>query len=138
MNSFGLARLGRDAEVRYTSNGDAVTSLSLAFSYGRKGDDGNRPTQWVDASLWGKRAESLSKHLLKGTLVEVLLKDIHIETYQSKSGEGHKLVGEVIDIEFAGGGQRQEKQESGDYAAASGRSRNAAPRIDDDGSDIPF
>jgi single-strand DNA-binding protein len=137
MNAFGLARLGRDSEVRFTGNGDPVASLSLAFSYGRKGDDGNRPTQWVEASLWVKRAEMLSKHLLKGTLVEVLLKDIRIETYQGKHGEGHKLVGEVVDIEFAGGGQRQEKQDGAGYAAASGRSRTASPQ-DNDGSDIPF
>lgn len=42
MKSFGLARIGRDVEVRYTAGGDAVASLSLAFTYVRKGEDGKR------------------------------------------------------------------------------------------------
>ena len=51
MKAFGLARLGRDAEIRTTSNGEQVATLALAFSYGRKGSDGKRPTQWVDGAL---------------------------------------------------------------------------------------
>ena len=44
---FGLARLGRDAEIRTTSQGESVATLALAFSYGRKGSDGNwRPAHW--------------------------------------------------------------------------------------------
>jgi single-strand DNA-binding protein len=107
MKSFGLARIGRDAEVRHTSNGDAVVSLSLAFTYGRKGEDGKRPTQWVDAALWGKRAEALAPYLLKGGQISVTLEDVHIETYQGKNGEAFKLAGKVMDIELAGGGERQ-------------------------------
>ena len=42
MKAFGLARLGRDAEIRTTSQGESVATLALAFSYGRKGSDGNR------------------------------------------------------------------------------------------------
>ncbi|MCK9621984.1 MAG: single-stranded DNA-binding protein [Methylobacter sp.] len=36
----GLARLGRDAQVRFTAAGEPVASLALAFSYGKKGDVG--------------------------------------------------------------------------------------------------
>lgn len=98
---FGLARLGRDAEIRYTSGGDSVTSLSLAFSYGRKGDDGKRPTQWVEGSLWGKLAEALAPYLLKGTQVSVTLEDIRIEEYESKGKTGTKMIGKVTAIELA-------------------------------------
>ena len=106
MKSFGLARLGRDAEIRTTSQGESVATLALAFSYGRKGSDGKRPTQWVDAALWGKRAEALAPYLLKGGLVSVSLEDVHIETFTSQKGDGHKLAGRVIDVELAGGGER--------------------------------
>lgn len=108
MKAYGLARLGRDAEVRYTQGGEPVASLSLAFSYGRKGDDGRRSTQWVDGSLWGKRAEALAPYLLKGGLVVVSLEEVHAETYQGQNGEATKLVGRVADIELAGGGERQQ------------------------------
>lgn len=105
MQAFGLARLGKDAEVRHTPNGDAVVGLALAFTYGAKNADGKRPTQWVDAAFWGKRAESLAPYLLKGGLVSITLDDVHIEKYQSANGEGTKLVGKVLQIELAGGGQ---------------------------------
>lgn len=137
---FGLARLGRDAEIRTTSQGESVATLSLAFSYGRKGSDGNRPTQWVDAALWGKRAEALAPYLLKGGLVAVTLEDVHIETFTSQKGDGHKLAGRVIDVELAGGGER---------TAAPAPRQVHAPRpapatapmgsgFDDLDSDIPF
>ena len=142
MKAYGLARLGRDAEIRYTQGGDAVASLSLAFSYGRKGEDGRRPTQWVDGSLWGKRAEALAPYLTKGSLVVVTLEDVHIETYQGKNGEGHKLAGRVIDLELAGGGERQEAPAP--QRAAPQRTqpapRQAAPAMafDDMADDVPF
>ena len=101
MKAFGLARLGRDAEIRTTSQGESVATLALAFSYGRKGSDGNRPTQWVDAALWGKRAEALAPYLLKGGLVSVSLEDVHIETFDGKYGPGHKLAVRVVDVEMA-------------------------------------
>ena len=101
MKAFGLARLGRDAEIRTTSQGKSVATLALAFSYGRKGSDGNRPTQWVDAALWGKRAEALAPYLLKGGLVSVSLEDVHIETFDGKNGPGHKLAARVVDVELA-------------------------------------
>lgn len=108
---IGLATLGRDAELRYLHNGDAVTNLSLAFNYGRKGEDGKRPTQWVDAALFGKRAESLANYLLKGQRIAVTIDDVHIETYQTRDGgQGSKLAGSISNIEFAGYPQQSEQQ----------------------------
>lgn len=103
MNAYGLARLGRDAELRTTSNGDTVATLALAFTRRVKGE---KLTQWVDGALWGKRAESLAPYLLKGGLVAVTLEDVHIETFTSQKGDVHKLAGRVIDVELAGGGER--------------------------------
>lgn len=98
---IGLARLGNDAVVRMAGT-DSVCNLSLAFSYGKKGEDGNRPTQWVDASLWGARADSMAQYLLKGTRLVVTLDDLHIETFPKLEGQGIKLVARVSNIEFAG------------------------------------
>jgi len=95
----GLYTLGRDAEVRFTANGDAVASLSLAYHYGKKTAEGKQPTQWIDASLWGKRAEALSQYLTKGKEIFAVLDDVHIETYKKKDGtEGFKLAAKVSDI----------------------------------------
>lgn len=145
MKAFGLARIGRDAEIRRTGSGDAVASLSLAFSYGRKGDDGKRATQWIDASLWGKRAEALAPYLLKGGLVSVTLDEVHIETYEGRSGEGYKLAGKVLDIELAGSGERPQTGYQTNRAPVKDCPQPAARPIkggasgfDDMDDDIPF
>lgn len=101
MKLIGLARLGKTAELRNVGD-TCVANLALAFNYGKKGEDGNRPTQWVEGSLWGKRAESLEQYLVKGQQVLVTLSETHIETYEGKNGTGSKLVGRIDDIEFAG------------------------------------
>ena len=53
MYLHGLCRLGRDAELRYLTDGTPVLGMALAYNYGKKDDQGNRPTQWIDASLFG-------------------------------------------------------------------------------------
>jgi len=136
---FVLARLGRDAELRTTSQGESVATLALAFSYGRKGNDGKRPTQWMDGALWGKRAEALAPYLLKGGLVSVLLEDVHIETYQGKNGEASKLVGRVVDVELAGGGERTASPAPAPRAAPAPRpAPSAGSGFEDMTDDVPF
>lgn len=61
-------RLGRDAELRRTQQGDAVCSFTVAVDY-RNGRE--KATNWWRVSLWGKRGESLSPYLLKGASVTV-------------------------------------------------------------------
>lgn len=131
----GLARLGRDAEVRFTSGGDPVANLSLAFAYGRKGNDGKRPTQWVDGSLWGKLAEALAPYLTKGVLLAVTIDDAHIETFRKSDGtEGYKLAGRVTGIELAGGGE----QKPAPAPAPRQPAKSSGGGFSDMDDDIPF
>jgi single-strand DNA-binding protein len=139
MKAFGVARIGRDVELRYTAQGEAVASLSLAFSYGRKGQDGKQPTQWIDAALWGKRAEALAPYLAKGHQIGVTLEDVHIETYTGKNGEGHKLVARVLDVQLIGG----QAAVAASAATARPAAKAAQPALagsgfDDMDDDIPF
>ena len=107
-NISGVFRIGRDAEVRTAGTGDAVCSLSLAYDYGRKGEDGKRPTQWLDASLWGKRATTLAQYLVKGQLIYAVINDPHIEEYKKKEGgNGVKMAGSVGEIELISGGTKK-------------------------------
>lgn len=142
---IGVFRIGRDAEVRYSQGNNAVSSLSLAFNYGQKGQDGTKPSQWIDASLWGKRAEAMAPFLKKGSLIYCVINDPHIETYQGKNGEGHKLVGTVSEIEFAGGrsagGESSQNSAESRPAPSPSAAASSAPakrdpfQMDDD---IPF
>ena len=63
----GLMRLGRDAELRYTSDGIPVTTLSLAYNYGKPDQQGgSRPTTWIKASLLGQARRSAGPISHKG------------------------------------------------------------------------
>lgn len=133
---YGLARLGRDAELRSTAQGEQVASLSLAFAFGRKGQDGKRPVQWVEGALWGKRAESLVEYLQRGTQVSVSLEDVHVQTFKRQDGtEGHKLVGKVIALDLAGGGQAASAPPPAPAPKPAPRSSSG---FDDMEDDIPF
>lgn len=67
-----VGRLTRDAELKYTGSGTAVTKLSMAVNRRRKSGDG-----WVDEAnffdvvLWGRMGESLSQYLVKGKQIAV-------------------------------------------------------------------
>ena len=138
---FGLARIGRDAEIRYIPSGEAVASLSLAFTRRVKGE---KLTDWVDGALWGKRAEALAPYLLKGGLVAVTLEDVHIETFRKQDGtDSVKLAGRVIDVELAGGNDRAAAPPAAPRPAPAARpapTRPAAPAGGgfDDLDDVPF
>lgn len=145
MKLIGLVRLGRDAELRHAPSGDAVAGFSGAFNYGKKGQDGNRPSQWVEFTIWGKRAESLQPYLTKGAQVMVVASDVHIETFDKRDGgQGFKLVGRVDDLEFAGsrdagGGQASAPAPARAPAAPRAPQRQAGgTSFDDMDDDIPF
>lgn len=68
-----VGNLGRDAEMRYTTAGAAVSTLSLATTEVFKDKEGQKKedTQWHRVILWGKTAESLQEYLTKGKQIYV-------------------------------------------------------------------
>lgn len=140
MKAQGLARIGKDAEVRYTPGSTAVANVSLAFTYGKKGEDGKRPTQWVDASLWGQRAEGMAPYLLKGKQIVAYLEDVHLQTYTKGDGtQNTKMVARLADLEFVSDNSDHKPTQKPQSAP---QSRPApAPQdsgFDDFPDDVPF
>lgn len=70
---FLLGRLGKDPEVSYTPNGDAVSKFSVATSKKWKGKDGKpgESTEWHNCTAWGKLAEICGEYLRKGSQVHI-------------------------------------------------------------------
>jgi len=139
----GLVRLGADAELRYTNGGEPVVNMRLAFNYVQKDNIGSRPAQWIEASLFGKRAESLAQYLTKGTALVISIADPHIETWTKKDlTTGFKLVGKVLELEFAGGGREAGRGQSvvnpQPAADSSRRQDDHANGFNDIEDDIPF
>lgn len=141
----GLMRIGNEPVVRFTQEGTAVLNLALAYNYGKKDSDGKRPTQWIDAAVWGKRAEALSQFLTKGTQHNFYLRDPHLETYDGKNGPATKMVADVEDIEL-GHNERSSAPQSQPSRAPQQApkqdqqrsSQGAAPNFNDFDDDIPF
>ena len=91
--------VGRDAVLRRTQSGDAVLGFSLAVDNGKQGN--RREPTWYDCSIWGKRAESLERHITKG------LKLVLRGRPTARAHEGRAYLGiSVDDLTFMGGGQQ--------------------------------
>ena len=66
-----IGRLTRDPEMRYTSNGIAVTSFTLAVQRNYANQQGEREVDFINIVTWRKLAEHCAQYLSKGRLVAV-------------------------------------------------------------------
>ena len=123
MNSITIAgNVSKDAEVRYTQSGDPVCNFTVADNQGQQ----KEAIFWV-AALYGKRAESLVKYLLKGQAVTIT-GNVSTNRYTDKQGIeriGYNI--RVNDIALQGG----RKEES-----APPKQERQAKEFDD--QEIPF
>ena len=139
-----VGNLGRDAELKYTPSGAAVSNFSIATSESWKDkNSGERKekTEWHRIVLWGKTAENLSQYLLKGKQIFV---EGRLETRQWEDKEGQKRsttevrVGPGDRLVLLGsrddGGSR--RSSAGSESPPSDPSPNQGSELTDD--DIPF
>jgi single-strand DNA-binding protein len=84
-----VGNLGRDAELRYTPGGAAVSTLNMATTetWTDKGGQRQEKTEWHRVVFWGKVAESLTEYLTKGKQVYV---EGRLETRQWNDKDGNK------------------------------------------------
>lgn len=68
-----IGRAGKEPEVRFSQNGVATAKFSLATSKKWKNDKGENfeETTWHRITIFGKRAEGVSKYIFKGTYLRV-------------------------------------------------------------------
>lgn len=102
-------RLGADGELRTTQGGEKVLGFRVANDVGF-GD--RKTTQWVDCSIWGRRAEALAPHLTKGKQV-VVSGEVTLREFEKRDGtRGAGLSVRVSEIELTGG-PRDQGEDSG-------------------------
>lgn len=129
-----LGRLTRDPEVRYTTGGTAVTTLSLAVNRRiKRNDNWEEEVSFFDVVVFGRRAETSAEYLKKGSqaLIEGELVQRRWETQDGQKRS--KVEVNARDVQFLGG-----RQDSGSGSAkpSGGGGDLEPPPIDDD--DIPF
>lgn len=144
-----VGNLGKDPELRYTPQGNAVCNFSVATNEKRRGKDGDFQdvTTWFRITLWGKQAENASKYLTKGSPIYIEGR-LRVEEWQDRDGKGrYTLDVQATDMQFIGnqkGGDEYSGSSSGgdgytdDFgdSVSSGGGGGSRPAPSDD--DIPF
>ena len=82
-----IGNLGSEPEMRFTPNGNAVTSFSLATNRTFTiGDEKRDETQWFKVTAWNKLAETCNQFLAKGRQVYVEGR-LQTKEWEDKDGE---------------------------------------------------
>ena len=83
-----IGRVGGDPEMRFTPDGTAVTSFSMAANRNTRQPDGSykEETEWFRVSAWRKLAETCNQFLTKGKLVYVE-GSLRTRSYDGKDGQ---------------------------------------------------
>lgn len=132
--------LGRDPEIRYTSDGTPVCSFSVATTERKKDKSGEFQdvTTWFKVSVWRRQAELANQYLSKGKQVYIEGR-LSANEYQDRDGNTRtSLDVQATDIQFLGA------RGEGDYSPKEERPATAKPQSAPEGSgnysddDIPF
>ncbi len=114
-----VGNLGQDVELKYTSDGRAVTTLSVATSEswtdkntGQKVDK----TEWHRVSLFGKLAEIAGQYLHKGSKVYVE-GSLRTRKWQDKTG-ADRYTTEIVVSGFNGTLQMLDRRDNADMGGA--------------------
>ena len=124
--------VGKDAVLRRTNSGDAVLGFSVAVDNGKDKQGNKRDSTWYDCSIWGKRAESLERHITKGAKLTLTGRP----TAREHNGKAY-LGLSVNDLTFMGGSSGGADR-GGDYGGGSGGGDYQAPPARNLDDEIPF
>lgn len=90
--------LTRDPELRQTQSGTSVLSMGVAVNERvKRGDQWEDRPSYVDVTVWGARAEALSKFLRKGLRVAVSGRLRQDRWQDRQTGENRSRLGIVAD-----------------------------------------
>ena len=150
-----VGNLGRDPELRYLPNGDAVANFSIATTETWKDKEGNKQeaTEWHRISFFGRLAEVCGQYLKKGSAVYIE-GSIRTRKWQDKEGqERYTTEIEANEMQMLGGRQNMGASSGGEaeyggsmpsagaapaVAAARQAPAKKAPSFEDMDDDIPF
>ena len=97
-----VGNLGRDPELRYTPQGDAVCSFSMATNERKKDKSGEFQdvTTWFKVTLWRRQAENALKYLSKGSPVYIEGR-LQLEEWTDRDGKERYTLGvQATDMQF--------------------------------------
>lgn len=93
-----VGRLTKDPDLKYTGNGTAVATFTLAVNRNFTNQSGEREADFISCVIWRKPAETLANYAKKGVLIGVTGR---IQTRSYDNQQGQKVyVTEVIADNF--------------------------------------
>lgn len=103
INSVSISgNLTRDPELRSSRGGMQILNFSVAVNERRKGRESGEwedYANYIDCVVFGSRAESLARHLSRGSKVSVSGK-LHYSSWETDGRRMSKIEVYVDDIEF--------------------------------------
>lgn len=135
-----IGRLGNDPELKYTPQGQAVCSMTLATDESYKAKDGNmvNKVEWHRIVLWRFLAENAGKYLKKGSQVYIEGK---LQTRMwEKDNQKHYTTEIVADEMTFLGGKSDEQSQSNNQSQPQANQNQGydIPSTDFNDSQLPF
>jgi single-strand DNA-binding protein len=91
-----IGRLTADPQLRYTQNGVAVTTFTLAVNRPFTNQQGEREADFINIVVWRKQAENCANYLAKGRLAAVDGR-LQIRSYDAQDGTRRWMTEVVAD-----------------------------------------
>ena len=110
-----VGNLGRDPELRYTTQGVAVCNFSMATNEKKRDKSGELQdvTTWFRVTLWRNQAENAAKYLTKGSPVYIEGR-LGVEEWTDRDGNNRfTLEVQGTEMHFLGSGGSRNEEYSG-------------------------
>ena len=139
-----VGRLTKDSDLRYTSDGTATATFSLAVNRPFKSANGEREADFINCVIWRKNAENFANLTRKGSLVGITGR-IQTRNYENKEGQ-RVYVTEVVAENFALLESKKDGASNGQTGQSNNRSSHQpsdpfnshSESIDISDDDLPF
>jgi single-strand DNA-binding protein len=142
-----IGNCGQDPELRYTPNGSAVVTVSIATTYAYKDQTGasHEETEWHRLKFIGRIAEVAGEYLKKGSKIYVEGR-IRYVSFTGSDGKDVKFTEILVnELEFCGGTSTQRSGDNGPTRPENGPpgqnlsgSTSQGSGFDDFDDEIPF
>lgn len=122
-----VGRLTRDAELRYTGGGMAVTKMGLAVNRRKKnGDEWVEEAHFFDIVAWGKLGESLTPYLVKGKQIGVE-GELRQNRWEQDGQKRSKVEIHATNLQLLGSRGDTQPNQGGGYQQQSSPQQGGAP-----------
>ncbi|RLQ93980.1 single-stranded DNA-binding protein [Falsibacillus albus] len=119
-----VGRLTKDPELRFTPNGVAVATFTLAVNRSFTNQQGDREADFINCVVWRRPAENVANFLKKGSLAGV---DGRIQTRNFEGQDGKRVyITEVVaeSVQFLEPKNSNSQERGGSYNAGGQRSQD--------------